>query len=227
MSTLPSAIGLPPPASLLRLLQLSDSAFPTGAYAFSDGLETLTTRGEVRSAADLTAFLQGQLAHGWGPQDAPACALAWGADVGTLAELDALLDDLKLVQGPREASTRIGASLRRAALHLWPEVGATLPPTRHHAVTFGALAGALGVSRPDAVTAYVSSWLLGRATSATRLMRLGGLDAQRCASQCAVAAQTCIDAALSATPGDLAGFTPLLDLAASEQPGLDSRLFQT
>ncbi|MCD0162340.1 urease accessory protein UreF, partial [Deinococcus sp. 6YEL10] len=40
--------------SLLRLLQLSDSAFPTGAYAFSDGLETLTTRGAVRSPADLT-----------------------------------------------------------------------------------------------------------------------------------------------------------------------------
>lgn len=62
----------------LRLLQLADSAFPTGAYAFSDGLETLTQRGEVRTADDLAAFLAGQLAHGWGQQDAPACALAWG-----------------------------------------------------------------------------------------------------------------------------------------------------
>ncbi|UTA52349.1 hypothetical protein MSS93_15250 [Deinococcus radiodurans] len=55
----------------LRLLQLADSAFPTGAYAFSDGLETLTQRGEVRTADDLAAFLAGQLAHGWGSRTRP------------------------------------------------------------------------------------------------------------------------------------------------------------
>lgn len=211
--------------SVLRLLQLADSAFPTGAYAFSDGLETLTVRGAVRTPADLTAFLAGQLAHGWGTQDVPACALAWGADTGTLTDLDALLDDLKLVPGPRHASTRVGTNLRRAAAHVWPEL--PLLPTRHHATTFGALAHALGASRPETVSAYVSGWLLGRATSATRLMKLGGLDAQRCASACEDSAQTCIHAALTATPDDLCTFTPLLDLAASEQAGLDARLFQT
>ncbi|WP_155300125.1 urease accessory protein UreF [Deinococcus kurensis] len=213
--------------SLLRLLQLSDSAFPTGAYAFSDGLETLTQRGEVRTADDLTAFLRGQLTHGWGAQDAPACALAWGADPATLAEVDDLLDDLKLVAGPRAASTRVGANLRRAATHLWPERAAALPATRHHATTFGALGYALGAARTETVTAFVSGWLLGRATSATRLMKLGGLDAQRCAAQCEAAAQRCLQAALHASPDDLGGFSPLLDLAAHEQAALDQRLFQT
>lgn len=211
----------------LRLLQLADSAFPAGAYAFSDGLETLTTRGEVRGAADLTAFLRGQLAHGWGVQDAPACALAWEAEAGALRDLDALLDDLKLVEGPRRASLRVGANLRRAARALWPAEEDALPPTRHHATTFGALAGALGATREAAVTAYVSAWLLGRATSATRLMRLGGLEAQRCAAACEPQALACIGAALRAVPKDLGGFSPLLDLAASEQPELESRLFQT
>lgn len=208
----------------LRLLQLADSAFPTGAYAFSDGLETLTARGEVRTAADLRAFLCGQLAHGWGTQDAPACALAWR---GGLDELDARLDDLKLVRGPREASVRVGANLRRAALHLWPAELAALPVTRHHATTFGVVAAALGADQTQTVTAYVSAWLLGRVTSATRLMKLGGLDAQRCAHLCEEAAQTCIENALSATPDDLAGFSPLLEIAASEQAELESRLFQT
>ncbi len=213
--------------SQLRLLQLADSAFPTGAYAFSDGLETLTQRGEVKNAADLTAFLQGQLQHGWGRQDAPACALAWGGSASALAELDTLLDDLKLVKGPREASTRIGANLRKAALHLWGEELAELPPTRHQAVCFGALAFALEATREQAVTAYVSTWLLGRVTSATRLMKLGGLDAQRCAAQSEEAAQQCVIYALAAGTGDLAGFSPLLDLAAVEQGQLESRLFQT
>jgi len=209
----------------LRLLQLADSAFPTGAYAFSDGLETLTARGEVRTAVDLHAFLCGQLVHGWGTQDAPACALAWRG--GDLGELDALLDALKLVRGPREASVRVGANLGKAARHLWPEELAALPVTRHHAITFGVVAAALGAGRSETVTAYVSAWLLGRVTSATRLMKLGGLDAQRCARLCGEAAQTCIENALTATLDDLAGFSPLLDIAASEQAGLESRLFQT
>lgn len=213
--------------NLLRLLQLSDSAFPTGAYAFSDGLETLTVRGEVRTATDLSAFLCGQLAHGWGRQDAPACALAWAATPAELAELDALLTDLKLVRGPREASLRVGANLRRAALQLWPAELADLPATRHHATSFGVIAAALGIAQADAVTAYVSAWLLGRVTSATRLMKLGGLDAQKAARRAEDAAQECIRAALHATPGDLGGFSLLLDIAAQEQGGLESRLFQT
>lgn len=211
----------------LRLLQLADSAFPTGAYAFSDGLETLTQCGSVRTADDLTAFLCGQLAHGWGVQDVSACALAYGADAEALAELDGLLDNLKLVEGPRQASLRVGANLRKVALHLWADDLALLPPTRHHATTFGALAFALGLPQQDSVTAYVSSWLLGRVTSATRLMKLGGLDAQRCAAQCERAAQRCIHDALKAMPDDLGGFSPLLDIAAQEQSTLAQRLFQT
>lgn len=211
----------------LRLLQLADSAFPSGAYAFSDGLETLTMRGEVRTAADLSAFLCGQLAHGWGQQDAPACALAWKAAPDELSTLDTLLDDLKLVRGPREASVRVGANLRRAALRLWPEKLAGLPPTRHHATTFGAVAAALGAEQADTVTAYVSSWLLGRVAAATKLMKLGGLDAQRVARLGEGAAQSCIQHSLEAVPDDLGGFSFLLDIAAAEQGGLESRLFQT
>ena len=190
-------------------------------------LETLAQRGEIRTAADLHAFLCGQLAHGWGGQDPPVCALAWGAEAEELTDLDALLDDLKLVRGPREASLRVGANLRRAVLHLWPDDLALLPPTRHHATTFGAVAGALGAGREDTVSAYVSAWLLGRATSATRLLKLGGLDAQRAARLTENAAARCIRDALHATPADLCGFSPLLDIAASEQAGLESRLFQT
>lgn len=211
----------------LRLLQLADSAFPTGAYAFSDGLETLTQRGEIRTAHDLTLFLRGQLRCGWGTQDAPACALAWKADATDLPELDALLDDLKLVEGPRQASLRVGANLRRASLRLWPEELAGLPVTRHQATTFGAVSRLLGAPLEDTLTAYVSAWLLGRVTSATRLMKLGGLDAQGCAARCETEARWCVDFSLKALPDDLGGFTPLLDIAAAEQAGLTERLFQT
>ena len=77
------------------------------------------------------------------------------------------------------------------------------------------------------MTAYVSAWLLGRVTSATRLMKLGGLDAQHCAARCEMDARWCVDFAMRVTPDDLGGFTPLLDIAAAEQAELPERLFQT
>ena len=215
---------LPIPHHFLpRLLQLSDSAFPAGAYAFSDGLETLTARGTVRSADDLHRFLRGQLQSGWGQCDPPACALAWTGE----SDPDELLDLLKPVAGPFQASVRVGANLQRAALRLWPGVleGVSLP--RHHAAVYGSLARVLGVPKDAAVSAYVSSWLLGRAVSATRLMKLGGLEAQGVAASLEAEALACVERALDATPDTLGGFSPALDLAAAEQPGLPMRLFQS
>ena len=209
--------------ALLRLLQLADSAFPAGAYAFSDGLETLVQRGEVTGADDLHAFLGGQLQQGWGGCDPPACALAWTGNTG----LDELLDLLKPVAGPRSASIRVGHNLYRAALRLWPEQLTGLSPAQHQAAVFGQIAARLGATQEAAVTAFVSGWLLGRATSATRLMRLGGLEAQRVVSRLEVEATTCVEYALSAGPDDLRSFAPLLDMAAAEQPGLEVRLFQS
>ena len=208
--------------ALLRLLQLADSAFPAGAYAFSDGLETLVVRGEVKNATDLHAFLQGQLQQGWGQCDPPACALAWAGH-----DVDGLLDLLKPVSGPRIASTRVGHNLHRAALKLWPERLVDLFPARHQAAAFGQIAARLGASQHSAVTAFVSGWLLGRATSATRMMNLGGLEAQRVVSRLEAEAAACVKHALQAGPIDLCSFAPMLDVAASEQAGLEVRLFQS
>ncbi len=211
--------------ALLRLLHLADSAFPAGAYAFSDGLETLVQRGEIKTAADLHAFLRGQLQQGWGLCDPPACALSWAGQ--DLQQLDELLDLLKPVSGPRNASMRTGRNLHRAALKLWPEHLSDFSPARHQATVFGQIAARLGASQHPAVTAFVSGWLLGRATSATRMMKLGGLDAQRVVSRLETEAAACVSRALEATPIDLCSFAPVLEVAAAEQPGLEVRLFQS
>ena len=42
--------------SLLRLLQISDSSFPSGAFAFSNGLETLHKENEKFDAGSLYKF---------------------------------------------------------------------------------------------------------------------------------------------------------------------------
>ena len=77
-----------PELDLLGLVQWLSPAFPTGAYAYSHGLEQAVVAGEVRSEADLRAWLSDILDHGAGWNDAVllACGLR-GEDLGALADL--------------------------------------------------------------------------------------------------------------------------------------------
>ena len=57
-------------AALLRLLAWLSPAFPTGAYAYSHGLEWAVETKEVRDGLTLRAWLEDLLAHGAGRNDA-------------------------------------------------------------------------------------------------------------------------------------------------------------
>ena len=211
--------------ALSRLLQLTDSVFPTGAYAFSDGLETYAQTKRVQDAASLTEFLETQLKLGWGCCDAPACALSWAGD--DLERINEILTAIKTIEGPRTSSLRVGAALERAARSVWPELDLRLPHQAHHAVVFGALSRALEVPKRDAVTGFVAGWLLGKATSATRLFKLGGLEAQRIVCNLEPVLLETVEHALTAQPEDIRSFTPALDIAARAQSDLPVRLFQS
>ena len=67
---------MPETQSLLGALQFADSFFPSGSIAFSWGLETLRTDGEVVSAEQVAQFLEGQLVHRWSTFDVPLLVAA-------------------------------------------------------------------------------------------------------------------------------------------------------
>src|SRR5918996_196895 len=92
--------------ALLRLVQLTDTAFPTGAFALSSGLETYVARGIVNPAATLEAFIANTLLHAVAPSDGVACIVAAraGADwEGVMHRLDGRLRAMKTVTEFREA----------------------------------------------------------------------------------------------------------------------------
>jgi urease accessory protein len=212
--------------ALTRLMQLSDSAFPAGAYAFSDGLETYTQAKTVHDSNTLKAFLETQLRLGWGCCDAPACALAW-SNLKQRQEINEILSAFKIVQTIRNSSERMGLALERAAGIIWLDLDFQLPPSSHHAVVFGSIARALEIPQNHTVTAFVSNWVLGKATAATRLFKIGGLETQKIVATLEPIILETVKNALNANLDDISSFTPALDLAARAQVDLPMRLFQS
>ena len=212
--------------ALRRLMQLSDSAFPAGAYAFSDGLETYTQTKIVHDAASLTALLETQLRLGWGRCDAPACALAW-KNSDQLQEINEILTALKIVETIRTSSFRMGSALERAASQIWSNLQFQIPSSSHHAVVFGSIARTLEIPQDQTVTAFVSSWVLGKATAATRLFKIGGIETQKIVSSLEPIILETVQFSLNAELHHISSFTPALDLAARAQIDLPMRLFQS
>src|SRR5512145_2937339 len=107
---------------LLRLLQLTDTAFPTGVFAHSFGLETYVTRGAVASAAALEAFVANSLLQAIAPSDGVACRLAMQAGPdweAMLQRLDHRLTAMKTVTEFRQASRSLGTRFLRTTTQLY------------------------------------------------------------------------------------------------------------
>lgn len=100
----------------LSMFQLSDSFFPTGAYALSNGLEVIAKKRKI-GAQELQELVQTYIVQQVGPAD--CCALghafdcAKSADVVGIIEADDALFSIKMVAEARGASARSGTQLVR------------------------------------------------------------------------------------------------------------------
>ncbi|MEV5812637.1 urease accessory protein UreF [Streptomyces mutabilis] len=165
---------------LLVSLQLTDSAFPSGFYTLSHGLEGYVQEGAV-DRDTLPVLLHDLLRHGVGPSDATALALAHRAataeDWEAVAATDRRLYATKLSRETRQAATRTGRQL----LDLAAEVFGAPGIDRYHrtvtsrlapgtqAVAAGIVYAATGVPVRQAVAADLFAFCASFAGAALRL----------------------------------------------------------
>ena len=215
----------------LRLLQISDSTFPSGGFAFSNGLETLVEEQMVQDALALGAFLESQVLPRWAGMDRwfVAHAFKGAGDLEGLVELDRLCEAHVAVDALGEASRRMGLAMLTTHARIgtdgagpYRDLIAQGAVPGHLPIVQGLIGAGLGLSGDAVESASLYAATNGVLAAAVRLGVTGALEAQALLAR---ASGPMAD--LLAEPlGDLPrSFTPLADIAVSRHAGHAGRLF--
>ena len=154
--------------ALLTLVQWLSPSFPTGAFAYSHGLEAAIASGEVETPADLRQWLSEVLEFGAGRQDAILLAQALSPD-GDLDALDALARALQPTAERLAETLDQGTAFARTVSGL---TGRNLPP-RCLPISVAEAARPLGQAVDQVVGLYLHAFALNLTTVAMRYMPLG------------------------------------------------------
>lgn len=228
--------------SLLSMLQLSDSGFPSGRYTLSYGLEAFAQSGESPTPigpAVLAALLRDTIRFGVAPSDGVALACAHRAigpdgagDLAAVTRVDERLTAVKLARETREASMRTGRALSRTAVAFdvarfrdyAERVEKGLVPG-NHAVVLGVLAAAAGVPCLDAVASELYAFSAGWVTAAVRLALVDHRTAQVLLHRVRPVTAAAAQRAIAGDVSRISSCTPLLDVLSMRHEQADLRLF--
>ena len=213
--------------------QLIDSAFPSGGFAHSGGLEASVHHGQVADAEGVRAFATQALAQAG--RSALPLVTAAHRQPADFAELDRLSDVFLSNPVANRASRAQGRALLTSVARSFPQttVRSIEEHVRreqlaaHHAPTLGVVLSALGVSLADTQRAFLYMALRGTVTAAVRLGLIGSYEAQHVQASLAGDIDTVIRRCGELAPRDIAQTAPLIDLFQSTHDRLYSRLFQS
>jgi urease accessory protein len=213
--------------------QLADSAFPSGAFAHSGGLEAAWRAGHVSDPLALEAYLQNQLCQ-WANATAPL-ALWAHRQAGAILEADALCELVLNHPIANRASRTQGRGLLSAARQIFDAQGVVAMHRQltdaaspvHFAPVFGGLCRCLEISEDETANLYLFINLRGGVSAAVRLGIIGPLAAGAMQVRLAQKAIEFAQVAARIAPEDVSQTSPVADLLQACHDRLYSRLFQT
>ncbi len=220
------------------LLQITDSAYPTGVFAHSNGLEGLVQLEMVCTPEDLERHVTETVFAGLEGADFPIIRFSHEAalvgDGERLGELDELAAALRTPEELRLASSRSGRQrldLMERVMHFerrdpagWKELTAALSHTQLPVVS-GLESALLEVPLDAALQAYGFATLSGTLSAALKILRLGQTVIQEILYRQTANLPALIDRSMLVTPDRVGTFTPLLDIASARHKRAHSRLF--
>jgi urease accessory protein len=222
--------------TLIRLLHLCDSLFPTGGFAYSDGLESAAADGLIHGAGQLREWLDTVLEETIGRFEGPAVLHAHDAFGARrwdrLATLDEELTAMRVASAIRRSSAASGRRLLKTWHALYPDarlahllamvdngrLGPTLP------VAFAVACASAGVDARETLEGFAYTRLAATISAAMRLIAIGQHDAHELLAR---ALDRVPGVAAAASGRDVESFAPALDIAQMTHQYVHSRLFRS
>lgn len=225
-----------PTATLMRILQLTDSAFPAGAFSFSCGLETAAAMGIVLNAADLEAFAHDVVRQAALTDGVLALHALRGYRAGSVERLCACDEEVllrKLSDEARRMTCRMGRKTAEVGRRLLSDplleawfariadggTAGTLP------VAQGILFGACGAGERELFCAHIFGVVNTVVGAALRCLRISHFDTQRILFRAADLAGELYGTAREMTPDECYAFYPQTDILAALHERGTERLF--
>ncbi|WP_240473518.1 urease accessory protein UreF [Thioclava indica] len=212
---------MPETAAHLSLMQWLSPGFPTGAFAYSHGLEQAIAAGDVTDAGSFAHWLGDVLTHGAGWSDAVllACGLR-GEDLGALDNLARALagsaERLHETVEQGAAFARAQEGLRGAAVSL-----RVLP------IAVAEAARELPLLPDQIIALFLHSFAANLVSAAVRIVPLGQIAGQRVLAGMHGQITAIARRATQAKTTDIATSAFRAEIAAMQHETLDVRLFKT
>ena len=220
--------------SLLRLLQLSDSNFPSGSFAFSNGLETMDKELSILSLINLNELLVEQILPKWFDFDRYFILKAFASSgiIDDLLQLDKKCHLQNTNEAMAAASRRVGRSLltvhkkmnTECAVKFWETCSSLIlnDSGGYQPVIIGMVGSELKLSQKEVEAGALFGAVTSFYSAAIRLNLIGSIEAQRLISEVLPE----LDRMLQRAPPDYPYSNALLsEIAASRHKDLELSLF--
>lgn len=214
------------PSDLLRLMAWLSPVFPTGGFAYSQGLEQAVADDVVPDKVHLETWLSTILNHGAMRQDCIMLTQAYQhhTDEAQLAQINALALAL-IASHERYSETTDQAASFIQGVAPWFEQMPSMPPSPTLPIALGICAAAENIALETVLIAYMQNYTTNQLQAAIRLSIIG----QRAATEimAALEAQILNHAGLYATSTleDIGTLALGADIASMRHETLTSRLF--
>jgi urease accessory protein len=216
-------------AQLVRTLQIADSLFPVGAFAYSDGLESAAASARVRDAASLARWLDHVLHGVFAPCEGLALLKCMRAmerkDWAMIRQIDEELTALKPASATRAAGKSVGKSLIATYAALVED--GSLPAHYNAPVAYGVVFHHRGIECRDALLAFGYARLAAVVSAGLRLAAIGQQQGHAALAGVLDRLPDVTQVILDNEAEPLRSFSPMMDIQQMNHRYIYSRLFRS
>jgi len=224
----------------LGVMQLSDSFFPTGIFATSNGLEFLFTEKKIQGMTDVIDMIRINIIQQMGPSDCVALANAFDSankhDFDKVIEADNIVFATKSIKEIRNASVRSGVQLIKCVSEfvkddeILNQYKNNIIKNEAHGifpVAFAICCNALKIKKEKSMTMLLYGFTVGVVGAALRLGLIQHFEGQKIIHSIKPIISQTIKEYSNKSLFEMWQFAPQVDIIQMSHEKLDSKMFIT